>query len=613
MKFYKNKILLSTVLLFTCVFTGLHSFAQNKTIDSLKLVIAVQKDDTNKVNNLLHLYTELDSMGVNAKFQKQYGEEILALSKKLNFKSGQGKAYCLLTGVYFASQDYANTYNYMDSAIKILTEVKNYYLLSSLYTNKGAFYAQLGDTASAINYYMKSLEISQKIKDDQSISQALNATGELYRDQGKYEEALQKHFAALKICKTPGFEVGWGLPYSYQSIGTAYVRRGDALFEKEGKQIAIVDYTKAMAYYDSSLQLWSRIGAKGALAELNYQMGYIYLKFGDFLTAKKRFQQSLNFYKQTDYNYLKEELYLAMSKLDSINGDYPSAYNHYKLYITQKESLNVGQASRKLEVSKLKGELENKRFEIKLLTAENKLSTQKKRFTYTGIAVFFILTGWVIYRVLRKRKLQNQQVMLSERLRISQELHDEVGATLSGIAMYSHLAKEQIKKTQTGAIENSLHIIQSNATEMVNKLNDIVWLINPGQDSLQKLMQRLEDYAIQIAAVKNIKVKSNLNGYNTENILPAQTRRNIYLLFKEAINNAVKYSEATLLELTIHQNSNLLEITISDNGKGFDMDTIKLGNGLSNMQKRAHELNADFNIYSKINEGCQISLKIKIT
>jgi signal transduction histidine kinase len=231
--------------------------------------------------------------------------------------------------------------------------------------------------------------------------------------------------------------------------------------------------------------------------------------------------------------------------------------------------------------------------------------------------IFFIRR---VVKVLEKRQAEiteatlfGEQKLLKERLRVSQELHDEVGATLSGINMYSHLAKEQMKNIQPDKIENSLNIIQSNATEMVNKLNDIVWLINPGQDSLQKLMQRLEDYAIQIAAVKNIKVKSNLNGYHTENILPAQTRRNIYLLFKEAINNAVKYSEATLLELAIHQNSNLLEITISDNGKGFDINNIKKGNGQENMQKRAEELRGEFLIKSEQGKGCTVSLKIKIT
>jgi signal transduction histidine kinase len=230
--------------------------------------------------------------------------------------------------------------------------------------------------------------------------------------------------------------------------------------------------------------------------------------------------------------------------------------------------------------------------------------------------IFFIRR---VVKMLEKRqaeiteaKLYGEQKLLNERLRVSQELHDEVGATLSGIAMYSHLAKEQIKSTQTGAIQNSLNVIQSNASEMVNKLNDIVWLINPGQDSLQKLMQRLEDYAVQIAAVKNIRVKSNLNGHFAENILPAEIRRNIYLLFKEAINNAVKYSNATLLDLNVKEDNTAIKISLKDDGDGFDVDIVKHGNGLDNMQQRAKDMQTVCMIESAKGKGTSITVVIKI-
>jgi signal transduction histidine kinase len=94
--------------------------------------------------------------------------------------------------------------------------------------------------------------------------------------------------------------------------------------------------------------------------------------------------------------------------------------------------------------------------------------------------------------------------------RISRELHDEVGATLSGIAMYSHLTKEQIKNASISEVEKSLNIMQQSAGEMVDKLNDIVWFINPNQDSLQKLIQRLEEYATDMAMIKNMQVKANV-------------------------------------------------------------------------------------------------------
>ena len=155
--------------------------------------------------------------------------------------------------------------------------------------------------------------------------------------------------------------------------------------------------------------------------------------------------------------------------------------------------------------------------------------------------------------------------------------------------------------------------MQQSSGDMVNKLNDIVWLLNPSQDGFQKLIQRLEEYAGEMTAIKNMKLQVLVPEHFSTQNLPVESRRNIYLFCKEAINNAVKYSNAGLLELTVKETNNLLEISISDDGKGFDAQTIKHGNGLNNMQKRANELGADFNIQSKMGQGCLVSLKLKIT
>jgi signal transduction histidine kinase/ligand-binding sensor domain-containing protein len=212
-----------------------------------------------------------------------------------------------------------------------------------------------------------------------------------------------------------------------------------------------------------------------------------------------------------------------------------------------------------------------------------------------------------------KKSAENQQAVMNERLRISKELHDEVGATLSGIAMYSQLTKEQINHADTSEVEKSLNIMQQNAGEMVNKLNDIVWLINPDKGTLQKLIQRLEEYATDMAMIKNMQVKVNVPAHLAEHSLPMESRRNIYLFCKEAINNAVKYSNGTLLQLDIKEANNTLEFSVSDNGKGFDAVMVRRGNGLDNMQKRADEIGAKLVLQSKKEEGCLVSMQFKIT
>ena len=239
------------------------------------------------------------------------------------------------------------------------------------------------------------------------------------------------------------------------------------------------------------------------------------------------------------------------------------------------------------------------------------------RIGILGDMIFFlaaILKKWHFQeKQLAVVRLQSQLEVEELRNRISAELHDDIGSTLSGISMYSHLAREQIKNTNTEEIEKSLNIMQQSAGEMVNKLNDIVWFVNPEQDSLQKLIQRLKEYVVDMAAIKNMKVKVNVQANMQEHNLSIESRRNIYLFSKEAINNAVKYSEATLLELNIKEANGILEFAVADNGKGFDITTIKKGNGLGNMAKRADEIGAILMVRSKQHEGSLLSIKLKIT
>lgn len=251
--------------------------------------------------------------------------------------------------------------------------------------------------------------------------------------------------------------------------------------------------------------------------------------------------------------------------------------------------------------------------------------------TWWFISLLSLLATGIIYFMIKKRisvirqremektaaqkmiselEYKSKKDVLDERLRISAELHDEVGATLSGISMYSHLAKEQMQSNEGIAMKHSLNIIQHNAGEMVNKLNDIVWFINPGNDNLQELLQRLEDYAIQMAAVKNIRVRSNINGHHSKSVLPAKIRRNIYLLYKEAINNAVKYSNATQFNFDIIEDDTGITLTFSDNGEGFDKERIKKGNGLDNMENRAKEIVAEYSYDSLPGGGTRVVLHL---
>jgi signal transduction histidine kinase len=287
----------------------------------------------------------------------------------------------------------------------------------------------------------------------------------------------------------------------------------------------------------------------------------------------------------------------------------------------QNEINKLDAAQKTLGLDNEKKENEKNQAKLKLLekeTAYQKLyvlkQKQQKKIVYVCIGAILIVSGYGFYRYTRRRKLQNQQVVLNERLRISRELHDELGSTLSGIAMYSHLTREQIKTGKTQEVEKSLNNMQQTAGSMVDKLKDIVWLVNPEQDSLLKLMERLEDYGEEMAMLKNTEIKISIPAKVSAINLPVESRRNIYLFCKEALNNAVKYSDAGLIELMMKElDHKKIELSISDNGKGFDTTAVKKGNGLVNMQQRAADVNGVFLLISSPGHGTTVSLVCKIT
>lgn len=236
---------------------------------------------------------------------------------------------------------------------------------------------------------------------------------------------------------------------------------------------------------------------------------------------------------------------------------------------------------------------------------------------YVELGIFFeflFLNYGLIYktRMIQKENMQfevDKQVELyKQRMRISNDLHDEVGATLSGLSMYSQITKDQMKSKDIEKVEHSLNIMQQSAAEMVDKLSDIVWAVNPDQDSLEKLLQKLEEYAQEMGQAKNIKVRTIIANDLGIIKLSMDARRNIYLLCKEAINNAVKYSRCSQLFLKAETCGNTISFIIEDNGVGFDLHEVKRGNGIDNMKRRANELNTILQIDSATGHGTRIFL-----
>lgn len=203
--------------------------------------------------------------------------------------------------------------------------------------------------------------------------------------------------------------------------------------------------------------------------------------------------------------------------------------------------------------------------------------------------------------------------ILNERNRIAEELHDDIGSTLSGISLYSYLAKNQLETSSENSptINKALTIIQTNTSDVISKLQDIVWMNTSRDENLSIILAKLKSYAQELTTSKNIAFNLSIHTDLEQTDHTDASWKNIYLLFKEAIHNAVKYAHCTTIELKVDSDHEYLYFKLKDNGQGIHPENKNTGNGMQNMHKRARELNGTLTIYSQANEGTEIIFKMK--
>ena len=219
-----------------------------------------------------------------------------------------------------------------------------------------------------------------------------------------------------------------------------------------------------------------------------------------------------------------------------------------------------------------------------------------------------VAIGTGIYLLYRYRINQFRKIY-EVRNKISQDLHDEIGSTLSGVVLFSELAQKKIGQQHTSEADTYLRRITQQSKEMAEKMSDIVWAINPQNDNLKKVITKLQAFTLNICTARNIRVQFEVDQAILSRHMSMQQRKNIYMISKEAINNAVKYSAAHNLFFALQHKGSHFLLTIKDDGSGFDMSNTTKGNGMINMLTRADEMKSELHIESTPGSGTLVSLK----
>lgn len=573
-----------------------------------------------------------------------------------------GRSHYLSGNIQYDNGDYTDAVKNYSRALQLWDSVQFYKLTGGCCNDMALAYARMGNYSKGVEYAYKAFKAAEKIKDKKEMAQAQHLMGAMFYEFRNYENALKNFQAASIIYKETGDDFGfarnnnmigeillaqghgreayqqfslslkiyegagapaWGKPWGQSNIGSVFEWWGDSALAAKAYEYSSERYKDALVGYLFSLDGFEKIKDPAGAAEQTIYAGKVYFKLGDFANAKKYLVRGIQMAIDAGEKKNLASGYLYLSKLDSAAGNTASAFEQYKLYVLYKDSIFNMENSQNLSLYKTQLDIEKKDHEIELLATENKLKTTltekqslQKKLAYGIIIAVVVLGVFGFYRYRRHNRINAEKKILKERLAISQDLHDHVGSTLSSISVYSKVAQVQGENGNTGEMNELLEKITDTSGKMMTEMNDIVWAINPQNDTMEKIIQRMESFARPLLAARNMQFQFTYNEDILMLNLGMERRKNFYLIFKEAVNNAIKYSGASVLEANIHYLPGRVELMVKDNGVGFNLekeinDTRSLsGNGLRNMMARAEEMNATLRITPAQGQGTVIVLTL---
>ncbi|MBO3097503.1 tetratricopeptide repeat-containing sensor histidine kinase [Gelidibacter pelagius] len=538
-----------------------------------------------------------------------------------------------------------------------LINVKNERALASAYNNIGACNRSLGDYEAALTAYLNALAIYEK--ENALIEQAtvINNIGMVYSYLGMNSKAVENHLKAIAIFEKENNKKG--MSEGYNNIAILYANEGEldkalnyfknslAIERSLKSQKGIAESTNnvgavfyylqeidsALVYFNESARIEKAIGNVAGIGASYNNIAQILLENERVDDAKIYIDSAYHYANQSQTAVDIETALNMYSQYYEAKNDTKTALHYYKNFTTLKDSLlNIETNSR---VAKLEIEYQTEKKEKEILSqradlAEKELDLSKKNsyiWGLLGLAVVLTLLGMLFYnqqklknRQLQKEnelkdaliKIETQNRLQEQRLRISRDLHDNIGAQLTFII--SSLDNLKYGFQLPDKLSAKLKFISEFTTTTIYELRDTIWAMNKNDISLEDLKARISNF-IDKANTTSENVSFS---FESDDKLQAGIKfssvdgMNIYRIIQEALNNALKYSNAQHIGVTIHSENQQLKILISDDGQGFDLKTVEKGNGLNNMIKRSDDIGAEILIDSGIDKGTKVLIKIPL-
>lgn len=640
----KSRLLPLFLLTFSFFGTNLYAQSPRKIIDSL-LVRVQQKLPADQLANM---YGELgwQYAAINLDSAIYFGQLAVEKAEEAEDPKILAQAYSDLGSGILQKGDLEESKKLYQKSLEIRAGIQDSLGMAKSYNALGFIFQREYETDSAIGYFLQALPIFQKANAKLNVAAVYNNLGVIYQNLPDYQKAKLAYEEAIAIREELGdFRSAIG---TYNNLGTIYKYLGEfdlaePYFQKAiAKSVELEDpMNEAISYRIYAFFLMEK-GEMKSLEEVarkglevarqvntQYEVAALETALGTALNAQGKFMEAKPLLLSASENFQQqgadEDVLVPYFELVSLYASVglPDSSRFYSNRYQQALRNKVEKESKAVVA-----ELETKyQTELKdLQIAEQQLQISKQNLVIFGSLVLALILAIVGYLLYKQQKLKNRQLqqegdlkaalaqietqnkLQEQRLLISRDLHDNIGAQLTFIISAIENLKyfEPIKDQLTQRYDTIANFTKQTITE----LRDTIWAMNSGSVTWAQLSGRIKDYVQKAGlSASQINFDYEINErINPEAFLTSSASIQVLRIVQEAVQNAIKYSGADRLEIKIDFTGKEILVNIHDNGKGFVESEITPGNGLFNMKRRSEELGGSLEIHSEIGNGTSVLL-----
>lgn len=539
-------------------------------------------------------------------FYKNMGEYKRALpyvleNIKIWKKEDENKAGQLLNlgNLYFSMGDYKNAATAHLQSLQLFEILNNKRGLSFCFQSLGNDFYEIGQFSKAETYYKKSLEMKEELADKRGLINARVSLGDVNKERKKFSRAEEYYLQGLAGSRE--MKLMLEEARCQNQLGLLYKQMGEL--------------SKSETALTEGLKLARKGGDSSMSAIINSELiGLAIVKKKEKVTENTLLSNLNTHIKSGDRNSEATE-YSHLVEYYAANKEFDKAFEYLKKHEQLKDSVEGHAVLLQIKALEEQYQSEKKEKEIEILKKDQELQALALSRERTNVALIaFALLSVLIISILlvnRYRVMNRTNRMIEmERMRntIARDLHDDIGSTLSSINIMSQLALNE-----NGSASHHLKKIVKHSAQMMENMSDIVWSINPKNDLAEQMVFKMKEFAAEILEPTGMNYSFHVEDAVEVIKLDSEKRKNLFLIFKETINNAAKYSNGTEVIIKLSIQSGHLHFEVIDNGRGFRKDDAGNGNGLSNMKDRAAAIAGELRYDTEPGKGTRIELLIPIT